>query len=102
MRRDLLIHPGEILREEFMLPYGLSANRLATATGVPANRITAIVNGTRGISGETALLLSHAFGTTPEFWLNLQAAYDLNLAQSQIAAERLRGADALARELCIA
>lgn len=63
----LLIHPGEILKEEFLVPFGLSANRLAKAIGVPTNRITEIVNGTRGITGETAVLLGHAFGTTPGF-----------------------------------
>ena len=102
MRRELLIHPGEILREEFMIPHGLSASRLAAAIGVPPNRITSIVNGDRGVTGETAVLLGHALGTSPEFWLNLQATYDLNVAQSQVTSERLRGADALARELCVA
>ena len=76
----LLIHPGEILKEEFLVPFGLSSNRLAKAIGVPTNRITEIVNGTRGITGETAVLLGHAFGTTPEFWLNLQSRYELDVA----------------------
>ena len=70
---NLLIHPGEILKQEFLIPYNLSANRLAKAIGVPTNRITEIVNGTRSVTGETAVLLGHAFGTTPEFWLNLQS-----------------------------
>ena len=66
-------HPGEILREEFLLPLGISAYRLARDIGVPVNRITAILNGLRGISGETALLLGKVFGTTPAFWMNLMA-----------------------------
>ncbi len=75
MDSNALIHPGEVLKEEFLILYGLSANRLARAIGVPANRITAIINGNRGITGETAVLLGHAFGTTPEFWLNLQSRF---------------------------
>ena len=80
----LLIHPGEILKEEFLVPFGLSANRLAKAIGVPTNRITEIVNGTRGITGETAVLLGHALGTTPEFWLNLQSRYELDVASTRV------------------
>ena len=81
----LLIHPGEVLKEEFLVPLGLSSNRLAKAIGVPTNRITEIVNGTRGITGETAVLLGHAFGTTPEFWLNLQSRYELDVANTRSA-----------------
>lgn len=93
------IHPGEILKEEFLVPHGLSANRLARAIGVAANRITGIVNGSRGITGETAILLARAFGTTPEFWINLQAHYDLEVARTQVTKERIAGADTLSREL---
>lgn len=75
------IHPGEILKEEFMVPLGLSANRLAAALGVPANRITAIVSGTRSVTADTALRLSEAFGTTPEFWTNLQDHFELQTAK---------------------
>jgi addiction module HigA family antidote len=99
MRADMGIHPGEILREEFLVPYGLSANRLAMAVGVPTNRVTAILNGSRGITGETALLLARAFGTTPEFWMNLQLRYELDRAASQVATERLAAADAFRRTL---
>jgi addiction module HigA family antidote len=99
MRADVVIHPGEVLREDFMLPHQLSANRLAGAMGVPTNRITAILNGTRGISGETALLFSKVFGTTPGFWMNLQIRYELDLAVSQTAAERLAAAEAFGRTL---
>jgi addiction module HigA family antidote len=99
MRADMVIHPGEVLREDFMLPHKLSANRLAGAMGVPANRITAILNGTRGISGETALLLGKVFDTTPAFWMNLQIRYELDLAVSQTATERLNSAQAFGRTL---
>lgn len=82
----LRITPGEMLREEFMEPLGLSASRLAREIGVPANRITAILNGTRGISAVTAILLGRRFGTTPEFWMNLQMAYDLAEARDRLGA----------------
>jgi addiction module HigA family antidote len=99
MRADMVIHPGEILREEFLVPHGLSANRLAAAMGVPTNRITAILNGDRGVTGETALLLGRVFATTPEFWMNLQVRYELDLATSQVARERLAAAEAFGRTL---
>lgn len=75
-------HPGEILREEFMIPLGLSANALARALGVPPNRITAIIaaENPRAVTPDTALRLARYFGTTPELWLNLQLAYDLSAA----------------------
>jgi antitoxin HigA-1 len=83
--------PGEILSHEFMEPLGLSGNALALALRVPANRITAIVNGERAISADTALRLARYFGTTPEFWINMQAGHDLSKARAesgkQIAAE---------------
>ena len=99
MRAEMVIHPGEVLREDFMLPHKLSANRLAGAIGVPTNRITAILNGARGISGETALLLGKVFGTTPAFWMNLQIRYELDLAVSQTAKARLAAAEAFGRAL---
>jgi len=77
MRTDNLIHPGEILREEFMVPMGLSQNRLALELRVPVTRISAIVNEQRGITADTAARLGIFFGTGPEFWMNLQANYDL-------------------------
>jgi addiction module HigA family antidote len=73
------IHPGEILRDE-LNELGLSANALAKALGVPANRITAILNEQRSITGDTALRLAKYFDTTPEFWMNLQAAYEVKRA----------------------
>lgn len=83
------IHPGEILLEEFLRPLDMSANALAQAIGVPANRISAIVTGDRGVTADTALRLARAFGTTPEFWLNLQQSYELRLAEQDkgLAAE---------------
>jgi addiction module HigA family antidote len=78
------IHPGEVLREEFLVPLEMSANRLAHLLEVPANRITEIVGERRAITAETALRLSRAFDTTPEFWLNLQQAYELRSAEREL------------------
>ncbi len=75
------VPPGEVLREEFMVPLGLSARALARDLGVPPDRITEIVNGTRAISAPTAILLGERFGTSAEFWMNLQAAHDLEEAR---------------------
>lgn len=74
------IHPGEILHEE-MEVLGLSARALAKYLDTPPNRISGILKGVRGLSADTALRLARYFGTTPEFWMNLQSAYDLRLAQ---------------------
>jgi len=76
------IHPGEILREEFLVPLGMSANALALALHVPAPRINDIVRERRAISPDTALRLARFFGTTPEFWLDLQTAHDLKTARA--------------------
>jgi addiction module HigA family antidote len=81
-----LITPGEILREEFLDPLGLSANQLAKALRVPANRITGILNGSRGITPETALRLGRYFGTSAEMWVNLQNNYDMRLARRESGA----------------
>ena len=75
------VHPGEMLREEFLLPLRLSANALAIAIGVPATRVAEIVHEKRGISGDTALRLGEYFRVGPEFWMNLQARYELELAR---------------------
>ena len=80
-RRLPPVHPGEILREELMKPLGLSINGLARSLHVPPTRTSEIVNGRRGISADTALRLARYFGTTPEFWMNLQAAHDLRVAE---------------------
>jgi len=78
------IHPGEILREEFLVPLGLSANALSKSLSVPVTRINDIVRERRGITGDTALRLARYFGTTPQFWINLQAAYDLRNAEQAV------------------
>jgi len=85
------VHPGEILAEEFMVPLDLSANALAARVGVPGNRISMIVAGKRGVTGDTALRLAAAFGTTPEFWMNLQQAWELAEARAGLDAEALAG-----------
>jgi len=82
------IHPGEILLEEFLLPMGISQNRLALDVGVPARRINEIVLGRRRITADTALRLSRYFETTPQLWLGLQTDYDLDVAEDELG-ERL-------------
>jgi addiction module HigA family antidote len=81
------IHPGEILKEEFMEPYGLSANQLAARILVPPGRVSAICAGKRAITPDTALRLSALFGVSAEFWMNIQQRYDLEVAKD--AAEAL-------------
>ncbi|MGR3317738.1 MAG: HigA family addiction module antitoxin [Candidatus Anammoxibacter sp.] len=78
------IHPGEVLREDFMRPLNLSSNALAKALGVPSNRISQIAKEQRGISGDTAIRLAEYFDTTGEFWMKLQAEYDLKIADSSL------------------
>jgi addiction module HigA family antidote len=73
------VHPGEVLSEELLKPMNLSQNRLALSVGVPARRINEIVLGKRSISADTALRLGRFFGISPEFWLGLQAQYDLDV-----------------------
>jgi addiction module HigA family antidote len=79
------VHPGEILSEEFLKPLGLSMNQLALALRVPGNRINAIVAGQRAITADTALRLGRYFGTSPQFWINLQARYDLESTKDKLA-----------------
>ncbi len=86
-------HPGEVLREEFMAPLGLSANGLALALRVPATRIGEIVNRRRAVSADTALRLARYFHTTPQFWLNLQTAYDLSRTMAEHGDEIARDVD---------
>src|SRR5712672_4634912 len=78
----MAIHPGERLAEE-LHALDMSAAELARKISVPTNRVTQILNGIRSITGDTALRLAHFFGTTPEFWLNLQVLYDLRLARTK-------------------
>jgi len=77
------IHPGEHLAVE-LGELGMSAAELARQIDVPVNRVTAIINGERGVTADTALRLGHWFGTTPEFWLNLQSLYELRLARQEV------------------
>ena len=74
-------HPGEILAEEFLKPLAIPQTKLADRLGISVQRINELVNGKRGVTPETAWLLAGAFGTTPEFWTNLQSAHDLALAK---------------------
>ncbi len=80
------IHPGEVLLEEFLGPLGISQYRLAHAISVPPRRINEIVHGNRAISADTALRLSRFFGTSAQFWLNLQARYDLETERDRLGA----------------
>jgi addiction module HigA family antidote len=81
-----VVHPGGILGDE-LEELGISARELARQIDVPANRITQIIRGERGITGDTALRLGHWFGTSAEFWMNLQKTYELNLARRESGAE---------------
>ena len=76
------VHPGEVLREEYLSPLGMSAHALAQALRVPATRINDIVNERRAITADTALRLARYFGTTPDLWMNLQTAFDLRSADA--------------------
>ena len=110
--RDLLppIHPGEILREEFLEPLGISQSLLAKETSMPPRRINQIVHGTRSITADPALRLARYFGTTERFWLNLQTRYDLEVEKDRLgdrlehevnvlaASSRLRGDSATAAD----
>lgn len=86
MRDRTPIHPGEVLKEDFMVPLKITQYSLAQHLGVQQTRVSQIVNGKRGITADTAVRLSAAFETTPEFWLNLQSRYDLEVAQSNAKA----------------
>ncbi len=83
-RRLPPIHPGEILREDFMVPLGISMNKLALDLRVPVTRVAEIVHERRGITPDTALRLGRYFNTSARFWLNAQAAYDLEVAQDEL------------------
>jgi antitoxin HigA-1 len=83
------VHPGEILLEEYLKPLGISQNKLGRDLGVPAQRINDIVRGQRSITVDTALRLARYFQTTPQFWLNLQSLYELEMAQETRLVERV-------------
>jgi len=89
MNTSQAVHPGAILRAKFMEQHGLSASGLAIRLHVPAPRVNDIVRERRGISPDSALRLARFFGTTPQYWLDLQAAYDLKVAE-QLAGEQIR------------
>jgi len=79
-------HPGEVLREDFLKPMGLSQYALAKAIGVPQIRVSEIVNAKRAVTPDTALRLARYLGTTAEFWIGMQATYDLEMARDQVGA----------------
>lgn len=81
------VHPGEVLMEDFINGFGITQNRLAVAIGVPPRRINEIVHGKRGISADTAVRLSRYFGTSAEFWMNLQAHYELRIERRALQAQ---------------
>jgi addiction module HigA family antidote len=85
-------HPGEVLNQEFLEPLGMSVNALAIALRVPATRVGAIVKGERSVTADTALRLARFYGTSPEFWMNLQAMHDLTKA-------RVKSGEAIARDV---
>ena len=94
-KRPPLIHPGEILLEEFLHPLELTQYRLAKALKVPARRINEIVHGTRAVSADTALRLARFFGNSPRFWLNLQASYDLDVERDRLGVRLERDVEVL-------
>ena len=91
-------HPGEILAEDFLAPFELTQVELAARLGIPFQRVNQIVRGKRAVTPDTALRLSQLFGTTPEFWLNLQQAFDLSAALRAPAARKIRRIRPLARQ----
>ena len=93
------IHPGEILAEEFLAPLNLSQYRLAKGIGVPPRRINEIVHGTRSITADTALRLARFFGTSPEFWVNLQTHYDLEVLRDQYGPRLARQVEVFPRKV---
>jgi len=91
------IHPGEILQEEFMEPLGISQYRLARDISVPPRRINEIIHGKRGVTADTALRFARYFGTSDQFWLHIQARYDLESAKDRLAGRLEREVIVLAR-----
>ena len=90
------VHPGEVLHEEFMVPLGLSMNKVAMALRVPVTRIADIINERRGVTADTALRFARFFGNSPAFWMNLQTRYDLEVAEDEIARKVERDVQPLA------
>ena len=79
------IHPGEVLKEDFIEGFGITQHKVAVSIGVPPRRINEIVHGKRAITADTALRLGRYFGVEPQFWLNLQSRYELEMAQERVA-----------------
>ena len=96
-KRQARIHPGEILSEEFLAPLGISQYRLARDIHVPPRRINEIVKGMRAISADTALRLARYFGTSEQFWLNLQSHFDLEVVKERLGKRLIREIRVLAR-----
>jgi addiction module HigA family antidote len=94
--QGIATHPGEVLEEEFLKPMGISRHRLALDTHMPATRVGEIVRGRRAVSPDTALRLARYFGTSPEFWLNLQQQYDLSMVRAERRGQIEREVQALA------
>ncbi|MBM3158072.1 MAG: HigA family addiction module antidote protein [Chloroflexi bacterium] len=93
--KRIATHPGEIIKEDFLIPLGITQVELARHIGVPLQRINEIIRGKRGITPETAWLLAQALGTTPQFWMNLQDTYDLTSRRPKRKVERLIKAAAM-------
>ncbi|MDF7673537.1 HigA family addiction module antitoxin [Acetobacteraceae bacterium ESL0709] len=93
MKELAYVTPGDVLKEEFMEPLGLSGRQLARELGVPANRVSQVLKGERSITAETALLLAQRFETSPEFWLNLQNSHDLEKARDRLLSEHVKLTD---------
>jgi len=91
-RQRVPTHPGAMLLEEFLVPLGVTQVELAAHIGVPVQRVNEVVRGKRGVTPETAWLLSEALDTTPQFWMNLQANYDLVTRRPQREVSRIRAA----------
>ena len=91
------IHPGEVLLEDFLTPLEVTQHHLAVSIGVPPRRINEIVHGLRGISADTALRLGRYFGIEPEFWMNLQSHYDMEMARDALAGRLEREVEVRAR-----
>jgi addiction module HigA family antidote len=83
-------HPGETIKEDYLVPLGMSVNRLAAALGIGVSRLNEIVRGRRGITADTALRLARCFGTSAEFWLNLQSLYELRVTEGEAHARIAR------------
>ena len=94
--KGVTTHPGEILGEEFLKPLGISAHRLSLCTRVPATRISEILHGRRSVTSDTALRLARFFGTSAEFWINLQTNFDLSKARQEFQAAIEREVEPLA------